>query len=65
MKIHLIKIIPGTIEETRFKILLQEVGAIPELVLCRTGAVFNTRYDEYVISEGLYRQISEGLNRNG
>lgn len=65
MKIHFIKVVPGSDDEIKFTNLLVKIGAIPELVMCRTDKVFNTGYNEYIISEALYRQIKEGLNLNG
>ena len=55
--IHLVKIIPGSREETRFIEVLDSVGVNRENVLCRLGRLFRTEYDEYIISDGLYKQI--------
>lgn len=57
--IHTVKIIPGTKEESLLYSALQNVGVNPERVMCRKGSVFNTRYDEYLLSGGLYSQIAD------
>lgn len=55
--IHLVKIIPGSREETRFIEALDSVGVNRENILCRLGRLFRTEYDEYIVSDGLYKQI--------
>lgn len=58
-KIHYVKIEPGSDSETYFMQLLGEVNVKPENLMCRLGSVFGTPYNEYIISDGLYKQISE------
>lgn len=58
-KIHYVKIEPGYDAETNFIQLLGEVNVKPENLMCRLGSVFETPYNEYIISDGLYKQISE------
>lgn len=60
-KIHKLKIIPGSKAETKFIEALEKVGVKLESVMCRQGRVFGTKYDEYIISNGLYKQISDPL----
>ena len=58
-----LKISPNSDAEKRFIQLLKQVGVKPDNVLCRLGSVFHTPYNEYLISEGLYRQIREELEK--
>lgn len=62
MRIFRLQIKPGSDAEDKFKILLKSVGVKPDLVMCRVASVFNTRYDEYILSEGLYKQIQNSLD---
>ena len=69
--IHILRIVPGSNGESEFFKALESVDVKPEAVLCRHGLLFNTPYDEYILSEGLYRLIRsqmekrQGFNRNG
>lgn len=60
-RIHRLKIMPGSEAESSFMNLLKQVDVKPESVMCRLGAIFGTPYNEYVISDGLYRQIQSHL----
>lgn len=57
--LHSIRIIPNSKKETDFKNLLDSVGVKPDLVMCKSGLIFDKKYDEYMISDGLYQQICE------
>lgn len=59
MAIHNIKIYPGSSAETKFMRSLERVGVNPTMVMCRNGAVFGEDFDEYILSDGLYRLITE------
>lgn len=61
MGIHILRIHSGSETETKFLNTLIEVGVKPELVICRVGAAFNKNYNEYVLSDGLYKQIQEKI----
>lgn len=63
MLIHTLKIKPNSEAEQRFMELLQKVEVKPEAVLCRLGSVFGVPYNEYLISDGLYKQIQHYLER--
>ena len=56
-----VKIIPGTLNERKFMDILEASGVKNKLVKCRRGVDFNTAYDEYLISHGLYKIISKEL----
>ena len=60
-KIHRIRIIPGSEGEEYFMSLLNSVDVKHESVMCRLGAIFDTPYNEYTISDGLFRQIQSRL----
>lgn len=62
-RIHTIKIIPGSKKESDFMKLLDSVGVKHDLVMCKRGLIFETEYDEYIISDGLYEQISEKFEK--
>ena len=61
--IHIIKIKPGSKDESRFIDILVDAGVHMDLVLCRRGDVFGTEYDEYILSGSLYNVICEDLER--
>lgn len=62
MAIHNIKIIPNSQKERWFYDILSKVGVKPQSVICRTAEFSGTKYDEYIFSEGLYKQIESYLN---
>lgn len=62
-RLHTIKIIPGSKKESDLMKLLDSVGVKHDLVMCKKGLVFETEYDEYIISDGLYEQISEKFEK--
>lgn len=64
-KIHRLKIMPGSEAESSFMNLLKQVNVKHESVMCRVGAIFGTPYNEYVISDGLFRQIQSHLSESG
>lgn len=64
-KIHKLKIIPGSKQESKFFEILKTVGVKPERVMCRRGFIFWTKYDEYLISDGLWKQIGGNLSGGG
>lgn len=64
MGIHKMKVEPGSEGETYFIQLPEEVGVKPERVMCRLGSVFGTDYNEYILSDGLYKQIQNYLKEN-
>ena len=59
--IHKLKIIPGSESELRFMDILKSVGVKHEAVICRVGLIFGTPYNEYIISDGLYKLIRTQL----
>lgn len=59
--IHAVKIIPHTYEEACFLGLMDKVGVKRKALMCRRSTDFNTVYDEYVISNGLYKEIEYDL----
>lgn len=59
--IHAVKIIPHTYEEACFLKLMDKVGVKRKALMCRRSTDFNTVYDEYVISNGLYKEIEYDL----
>ncbi len=61
MSIHSMKIVPNSEGEQYFMELLKKVGVKPNSVICRLGSVFGTDYNEYILSDGLYRQIQDYL----
>ena len=61
--IHSIRCIPGSTREKQFKKLLDKVGVKWDLVIRKRGVDFETDYDEYIISEGLYRTIQDEFER--
>lgn len=64
-RIHLVKIKPHTEEETRFIKALEDVGVKHESVICKQGFIFDKPYDEYLISDGLYKLIQSQITANG
>ena len=60
---HKLKIVPGSKQESKFFKALKSVGVKPERVMCRRGFVFWTKYDEYLISDGLWKQIGNSLEK--
>lgn len=61
--IHSIRCKPGSVREKEFLRLMDSVGVKRELLICKHGKDFGTPYDEYIISEGLYRTISDEFER--
>ena len=57
MALHRMKIIPGSDKETKFIEELDRIGVNRERILCRHGNLFDTEYDEYLISDGLYKRL--------
>ena len=64
MGLHKMKVKPGSEGEVYFIQLLEAVGVKPERVMCRLGSVFGTDYNEYILSDGLYKQIQNYLKEN-
>ena len=60
-RIHAIRIQPGSEEESKFISILDSVGVKHESVICKLGMIFETPYDEYLISDGLYRLIQSQI----
>lgn len=60
-RIHAIRVQSGTDEESRFINILDSVGVKHESVICKLGMIFETPYDEYLISDGLYRLIQSQI----
>lgn len=61
--IHSIKCIPGSKREKEFLKLIDSAGVKRELLMCKKGSDFETDYDEYIISEGLYRTIQDKFEK--
>ena len=65
-KIHRLRIMPGSEGEEYFMSLLNKVGVKPEAVMCRLGKIFDTPYNEYILSDGLFNLIRNHLiEKNG
>lgn len=64
-KIHFLKIKPNTEEESKFTNALNDVGVKISSVICKRGVIFNTPYDEYLLSDGLYKLIQSKIVANG
>ena len=61
--LHSIRCIPGSRREKEFLQLMDDAGAKRELLICKRGDIFETEYDEYVISEGMYRLVRDEFER--
>lgn len=61
--VHSIRCVRGSKREKEFKKLLDKAGVKWDLVLCKRGEDFETDYDEYIISEGLYKTIQDEFER--
>lgn len=60
-KIHRLTVVPGNEGERYFMKLLNQVEVKPENVLCKRGEIFNTQYNEYILSDGLFNLIRDHL----
>ena len=60
-RIHAIRVQSGSEEESRFIDILDSVGVKHESVICKLGMIFDTPYDEYLISDGLYKLIQSQI----
>lgn len=56
-RIHAVRVQSGSKEESRFINILESVGVKHDSVICKLGMIFDTPYDEYLISDGLYKLI--------
>lgn len=61
-RLHNIRIKPGSKQESQFTKLLNSVGVDRSNVHCRPGYLFWTPYDEYILSDGLYRLIEDKIH---
>lgn len=61
-RLHNIRIKPGSKQESQFTKLLNSVGVDRSNVHCRLGYLFWTPYDEYILSDGLYRLIEDKIH---
>ena len=61
--IHSIRCVPGSKREKKFLQLMNEVNVKPDLLLCKKGLIFETDYDEYIISDGLYRTVQDEFEK--
>lgn len=61
--LHSIRCIPGSKREKEFLKLMDKIGVKRDLLMCKRGNLFETEYDEYIISDGLYQTISEKFER--
>ena len=61
-QLHVMKIVPDSEAEVYFMSLLNEVGVNHNSVICRLGSVFAAPYNEYVLSDGLFRKIKDRLS---
>lgn len=61
MSIHIVRI-KNKKEESVFRDILANVGVKLEKVMCRRKEIFGGDTDEYIVSDGLYKQISDKLN---
>lgn len=44
--------------------ILRKVEVKPKLVLCKRGYLFWTECDEYILSDGLFKQIAKDIRVN-
>lgn len=61
--IHTIRCVRGSKRERKFLELMDRKEVKRELLICKTMEVYETDYDEYVISDGLYKTIEEEFER--
>ena len=61
--IHTIRCVRGSKRERKFLELMDRVGVKRELLMCKTMELFETDYDEYIISDGLYKTIEDEFER--
>ena len=61
--IHSIRCIPGSAREKAFLQLMDDNEVKRDLLMCKRGELFETPYDEYVISNGLYQKIADEFER--
>lgn len=61
--IHSIRCMPGSKREREFLKLMDREGVKRELLICKKGDIFETDYDEYIISDGLYRIVQSEFER--
>jgi hypothetical protein len=61
--IHSIRCVPGSEREKQFLQLMDNAGVKRDLLICKKGLIFETDYDEYIISEGLYRTVMDEFER--
>lgn len=54
-----IKVKPFSKEEERFMKLMTEEKVNPGDVVCRLGDLFGKPYNEYIVSNSLYKQIKK------
>lgn len=61
--IHTIRCVRGSKRERKFLELMDRKEVKRELLICKTMEVYETDYDEYVISDGLYKTIEEEFEK--
>lgn len=61
--IHTIRCVRGSKRERKFLELMDRNGVRRDLLICKPRELFETDYDEYVISDGLYKTIEEEFER--
>lgn len=61
--IHSIRCIPGSKREKEFLKLMDSAEVKRELLICKRGEIFEKDYDEYIISDGLYRIVQSEFER--
>lgn len=61
-KIHTFKYRIGSKYENEFFRILRRYDVDPKSVMCRKGSIFHTPYNEYILSDGLYRLIQDDMN---
>ena len=61
--IHSIRCVPGSEREKEFLKLMDREGVKRDLLMCKKGDLFETDFDEYIISDGLYQTIAEEFER--
>lgn len=61
--IHTIRCVRGSKRERKFLELMDRKEVKRELLICKTMEVYKTDYDEYVISDGLYKTIEEEFEK--
>lgn len=61
----IVKIKPGSKKENEFLEVLKSYGINEQLLIKKSGELFDKEYDEYQLSDGLFHVIKEDLSKIG